>query len=157
MKINSVHLVTMCQMESKKPQNKSVFSASPFQTISIGKLLFSKFSNYYYLFLSSSIYLSVYSSIHPSIIHPSIFPSIHPSTHAPIFKALFEYQKPAALLSVFNCCRLLANLYIHWLKIQAIVYELLLFWRVSRRRQKGLAIVKGFQKWQLHYVTGVRR
>ena len=69
-----------------------------------------------------SIYLSIYLSI-----CISIHPSFHPSTHTPILKALFEYQKPAALLSTFNCCGLSANLYIHWLKTQAIVYELLYF------------------------------
>ena len=37
------------------------------------------------------------------------------------------YGGSMALLSTFNCCGLSANLYIHWLKTQAIVYELLYF------------------------------
>ena len=104
MKINSVHLVTMCQIESKKKKEKNFFfSPSSFQTISTEKvqllLSFILLSNFF-----KSVYLPIYLSI---------YLSIYPSTHAPVFKALFEYKKPAALLSTCNCCGLSANLYIH--------------------------------------------
>ena len=83
----------------------------------------------------------------------SIYLSIYPSTHAPIFKALFEYQKQAALLSTFNCCGI-SVLYIHWLKTQAIVYELLLFWRFEGADKRVWQLLKDFKNdKELHYVT----
>ena len=106
MKINSVHLVTMCQMETKnkkkqkKQKKKTKQTPFPFQTILIGKftkqpmLLSSKFN-----FLSSfSVCLSVYEYLS---IYLSIYGSIHPSTHRPTHAAthlssLFEYQTQAA-------------------------------------------------------------
>ena len=115
MKINSVHLVTMCKMESKKKKRNCFllllfFSPSPFQTISTEKVQ---------LLLLFILLSSFFQSIYLSII------SICSSTHPSIFKALFVYQKPATLLSTFNRCGLSANLNIHWLKTQAIVYEFL--------------------------------
>ena len=100
MKINSVHLVTMCQMESKKKKKKKKKKFSLSDNIN-RKIAFLEVQLLLlFLLLSSfSVYLSIYLSIYLS-------------THAPICKALFEYQKPAALLSTFNCCGLSANLYI---------------------------------------------
>ena len=150
MKINSVHLVTMFQMESKNKIklffffsfplsdniNRKIYqkenlpnSQSCFSRSSIFYIILSSFSIYLsiYLSVSLSVWLSIYLSIYVSI-YLSIYPSIHPFTHAPIFKVLFDYTKHKRLLSTFHCCGgLSANLYIHWLKTQAIVYELLYF------------------------------
>ena len=79
---------------------------------------------------------------------------IHPSTHAPIFKALFEYQTQATLLSTFNCCGLSANLYIHWLKTPAIVYELLYFNMFEGADKRVWQLLKDFKNdKEFHYVT----
>ena len=140
--------------KSEKQKHNCFFSPSPFQTISIGKFtkqskfLFSKFI----FFLSSfSVCLSVCLSVYLSI---SIHPSIHPSTHAPIFKELFEYQTQAVFLSIFNCCGLSTNLYIHWLKTQAIVYELLYFDVFEGADKRVWQLLKDFKNdKEFHYVT----
>ena len=148
MKINSVHLVTISQMESKKTTKKNkLFSPSPFQTITIGKftkqpkLLFSKF-NFFVIF---SDYLSVCLSVYLSI-YLSVYLSIHPSTPAPIFKALFEYL-------VYNQRRFLEHLIFADYR-RTCIYTVLrlrasLFWRVGFGNcQKILKNDKEF-----HYIT----
>ena len=110
MKINSVRLVTMCQMESKKKKKKQQQQ----------KLFLFSFP------LSDNINRKIYQSI----------------------------QKPAALLSRFNCCGLSANLYIHWLKTQAIVYELLYFDVFEGADKRVWQLLKDFKYDKVfHYVT----
>ena len=63
-------------------------------------------------------------------------------------------QKPVALLSTFNCCGLSANLYIHWLKTQAIVYELLYFDLFEGADKRVWQLLKNFKHdKEFHYVT----
>ena len=58
------------------------------------------------------------------------------------------------LLSTFNCCGLLANLYIHWLKTKAIVYELLYFDMFQGADKRVWQLLKDFKNdKELHYVT----
>ena len=92
-------------------------------------------------------------------INRKIYQSIHPKTSG-----------ASKFLSTFNCCGLSANLYIHWLKTQAIVYELLYFDVFLKAPTKGYGtwlyqflIIAYLFTWQLlkdfkhdkefHYVT----
>ena len=146
----------MPKWKVKTKQKQNFFSPSPFHThfnrkiYQTAKVAFlevhSFFTVFCHLFQSAclSVYLSSYLSIYLSIFYLFIYlsiylsidrsicrsidrfdPSIHPCTH--LQSIVWLYQTQAALLSTFNCCGLLANLYIHWLKTRAVVYELLYF------------------------------
>ena len=70
-----------------------------------------------------------------------IYQSIHP-------------KKQAALLRTLNCCGLSANLYRHWLKTQATVYELLYFDVFEGADKKVWQLLKDFKHdKEFHYVT----
>ena len=122
----------MCQMESKKTKLFCFvlfFLLSPLSDNINRKIAFLEIQ---LLLLSSfSVYLSIYPPTHPSSKH---------------------WKKAAALLSTFNCCGLSANLYIHRLKTQAIVYELLYFDVFEGAVERQL--LKDFKNYkELHYVT----
>ena len=64
------------------------------------------------------------------------------------------YGGSMELLSTFNCCGLSANLFIHWLKTQAIVYKLLyfdVFEGADKRVWQWLKDLKNDKEF--HYVT----
>ena len=80
----------------------------------------------------------------------SIYLFIHLRTH---LQSIVWIPKPAALLSTFNYFGLSANLYIHWLKTRAIVYELLYFAVFEGADKRVWQLLKDFKNdKELHYV-----
>ena len=73
----------------------------------------------------------------------------------PSSKHCLNIKISAALLSTFNCCGLSANLYIPWLKTQAMVYELVYFDTVFKGADKRVwQLLENLKNdEELHYVT----
>ena len=73
----------------------------------------------------------------------------------PSSKHCLNTKISAALLSTFNCCGLSANLYIPWLKTQAMVYELVYFDTVFKGADKRICqLLENLKNGEeLHYVT----
>ena len=175
MEINSVHLVTMCQIERKK---KLFFSFFPFQTISIGNLpnsqsCFSRSSIiiiYCFLFViffslvsvcqSVCVGLSVCLSIYLSI-YLAVYVSIHPSIQRTHLQSIVwipnkkkktkkkKKEKNSGASKYIQLLRIIGKHVYTCTRIKDTIDCLRapLVWHVWRRRQKG------FQKWQFHYVT----